>query len=389
MGNKILKGILFEEINRTREIMGLPTLTEQKALGKLYDDAVGSLLGNLGRKGVKELSQEQQDALKKLIANSAEIERAGIKSIADVVDDAGKQLLLKTIRDNSDAIKTTFDDIVSDYTKNTMTIINKRLNSIPNLKTEISKLKAGNFTALSLLQKIEREGTKGISSYQLLGLKNTLTDAKTTFSSNREMTDYLDGVIKQVDGVINSKQDISKIGKGSVDNVVGKAVDNVGGKSEMINFIDGIEDIQLKSDLTDVVSKISDDEMKQIDDIVSKIPKEKEGEFIDLMMNKVCSINESRNIGKLSKLLTESNFDKGCNNFSKLVKLFDKKQRVPAAILKMMLSIFVLVVGSVALIDLGAGFFNVRKSGYKISNPFDSGEETPEGESGSLGPDDY
>jgi hypothetical protein len=69
MGNKILKGILFEEINRTREIMGLPTLTEQKALGKLYDDAVGSLLGNLGRKGVKELSQEQQDALKKLIAN--------------------------------------------------------------------------------------------------------------------------------------------------------------------------------------------------------------------------------------------------------------------------------------------------------------------------------
>lgn len=311
MENKILKGILFEEINRAREIMGLPTLTEQKVLGKLYDDAVGSLFGNLSKKGVKELSQEQQDALNKLIINSSEIQRAGIKSIKDVLDDAGKQLLLKTIRDNSDAIKTTFDGIVSDYTKNTMTIINKRLNSIPNLKTEISKLKSGNFTALSILQKIEREGTENISSYHLLGLKNTLTDAKTTFKGNREMTDYLDGVIKQVDGVINSKQiDISTVGKGSVDNVVGKAVDNVVGKVSDNLKIDMSKD-DLLSVIDDVfpgnvsirqeIEKISEVDLKKSQDEFNKLSDEE----VDNAINKVCgTLKEGISINPVCELPT-------------------------------------------------------------------------------------
>lgn len=294
MENKILKGILFEEINRAREIMGLPTLTEQKALGKLYDDAVGSLLDNLGRKGVKELSQEQQDALNKLIANSAEIQRAGIKSIDNVVDDAGKQLLLKTIRDNSDAIKTKFDGIVSDYTRNTMAIINKRLDSIPKLKTEISKLKAGKNTALSVIQKIEREGTTWIKNpYELYALRDVLTNAKKTFTDDAEMKEYLEDVIKQVDGAIKSKQDISTVGKGSVDNVAGKAVDNVVGKVSDDLKIDMSKD-DLLSVIDDVfpgnasirqeIEKISEVDLKKSQDEFNKLSDEE----VDNVINKVC-----------------------------------------------------------------------------------------------------
>jgi len=88
------KNNLLLEINRIREMIGVSLIVE--GIGDIAD-----FFTRLGKKAVSELSDEEADTLRKLIKDSAEIQRAGIRSIDDVMSDAGKQLLLKTIRENS------------------------------------------------------------------------------------------------------------------------------------------------------------------------------------------------------------------------------------------------------------------------------------------------
>jgi len=85
---------IITEINRIREMIGVSLIVE--GIGDVLN-----IFTNLGKKSIKELSNEEQEIISKLIKDSAEIQRAGIRSIDDVMSDAGKQLLLKTIRENS------------------------------------------------------------------------------------------------------------------------------------------------------------------------------------------------------------------------------------------------------------------------------------------------
>jgi hypothetical protein len=354
---------LLTEINRMKGMMGLTLLSEQAAYVKKLIQAVTGVSDESAQsiaKSADEVGSEFGTALKQVVG--------GAGTYDDLVSYVSRQ---------GGSVKSV-DDIVN-FVKSRPDLLKK----IATSSDVIMKRAAESVFATSKVKDLFNP-----TSWAMVNKLLTSNTISAIDSALKQLEQYK-GKNSELDDLIQKLKDRKSIAEKMKSTPSVKVVDNVGGKSEMINFIDGIEDIQLKSDLTDVVSKISDDEMKQIDDIVSKIPKEKEGEFIDLMMNKVCSINESRNIGKLSNILTESKFDKGCNNFSKLIKLFDKDGRVPRAIFKMMLSIFVLVVGSTVLVDLGAWFFNVRKDGYKVPNPFDSDGETPEGESGGLGPDDY
>jgi len=245
---------IITEINRIREMIGVSLIVE--GIGDVLN-----IFTNLGKKSIKELSNEEQEIISKLIKDSAEIQRAGIRSIDDVMSDAGKQLLLKTIRENSVAVKSTFNKIVSDYAKTSMTMINSNLKSIPDLETELSKLKAGPNTALDLIQKIEKEGTENLDTLQLAALKKTLTDAKTTFAGNLRMTTYLDDVSEQVDGVIKAKNvDVNiesagtKTTKTAADEIAEEASKKITA-SQQQSILDG-------------VNKMSDDEaQKVLDDI--------------------------------------------------------------------------------------------------------------------------
>jgi hypothetical protein len=211
---------IITEINRIREMIGVSLIVE--GIGDVLN-----IFTNLGKKSIKELSNEEQEIISKLIKDSAEIQRAGIRSIDDVMSDAGKQLLLKTIRENSVAVKNVFSDIITKYANNSMVIINKNLELIPDLKTELSKLKAGPNTALDIIRKIESNGIQNIDTLQLAALKKTLTDAKTTFVGNSKMITYLDDVTEQVDGYIKSNsikiddiitQDTPQMGGGKIKN---------------------------------------------------------------------------------------------------------------------------------------------------------------------------
>jgi hypothetical protein len=241
---------IITEINRIREMIGVSLIVE--GIGDVLN-----IFTNLGKKSIKELSNEEQEIISKLIKDSAEIQRAGIRSIDDVMSDAGKQLLLKTIRENSVAVKSTFNKIVSDYAKTSMAMINSNLKSIPDLETELSKLKAGSNTALDIIQKIEKEGTENLDTLQLAALKKTLTDAKTTFAGNLRMTTYLDDVSEQVDGVIKAKNADVNIES------AGTKTDGFGDEFISDPKIKNITDSQ-KSKIESDISSMTDEEVASI-----------------------------------------------------------------------------------------------------------------------------
>ena len=369
-------GILLTEVNRMREIMGMRLITEG---GGVLGD-LSSFFGKLLTKNVDELSVEERELAERMIKNSTELQSAGIKNLDQALSTQGKLILKNTLKNSKENVIDALRKSIDDYSQEAIRLVNKNIESMPTFKSSLKNVTTTQGSLLDVFKTIENEGLSQYNIPVLMQIRKKINSVSPNYASDPEVAKYLKDIDDSIGTYINSKNvDFGK----QIDDLAGGST-NISSKSEMTNAIDEIEDVELKSYLNDVVSKLTDDEMKQIDNIVSKIPKEKEDEIIDMVLSNICTVKESRNIRKLSKLLTEADFRKGCGNASYLIKLFDpKKQRVPAAIFKMFLSIAVIVIGSVGLFDLIKGFFGWRGSGYEVNNPFDD-TKTTEGEPGDI-----
>ncbi len=198
MKNNHIKKILLEEINRTRQIMGLSLLTE--GIGGIWDNAA-EFFNKVGKGSIDNLTSEEKSLFNKLAKNSAELRAAGIKSIDDLSNPALKKAFLNTLSTSKKSILKSLTTSIDEYTSEALTKINAS-NRDYNLENAIKTQKVSDEgSVLYMLQTIEKEGISKYKPETLDLLKYELNYIKgmESISSIPEAKKYIEDVVKEID----------------------------------------------------------------------------------------------------------------------------------------------------------------------------------------------
>lgn len=226
MKNKI-KGILLEEVNRARQIMGLSLLTE----GTIYDE-IAEFFTRVGKSSVDDLSAEERAIFNKLVNNSTSLQSAGIRSIDDLLDPALKSVFLTTLSKSKNEIINAFTKSIDNYTSDALSKI--RNNMSLDLDNMVKTTQVSNQgSVLDILKKVETDGVSSVRPQTLTLLKSELENIKLKPSilANADNIKYVDEMISQIDDNINLRRidfgkqidDVAVVGtstKGSFDEIL-------------------------------------------------------------------------------------------------------------------------------------------------------------------------
>lgn len=195
---------LIKEINRIKKLMSLPLLLEGGGIGGILDNFWDNLLIY----DTQKLTKEEQQLLDGIIKNSDSLKKVGISSIYDTFSKEGKDLLIKTIRNNSDEISTALKKYTNEY----LSQISIRLET--NLQAVSNKLSSD---VKNDLIKLKTNGFDNFRPYELELLKNKLTNLKSQFKNDLSITELSDDII---DG-INTKIKTNDINSTNISKKVG------------------------------------------------------------------------------------------------------------------------------------------------------------------------
>jgi hypothetical protein len=201
---------LINEINRVRELMFVPLLLEGGGIGGVLDNFWDNLL----LYDVQKLTKEEQQVLDGIIKNSNTLKKVGINSISDTLTKEGKDLLIKTIRNNSDEITTALKKFSNEY----LSQISIRLET--NLQAVSNKL---SLDVKNDLTKLKTNGFDNFRPYELELLKNKLVNLKSQYKNDLSIIELSDDVI---DG-IETKIKTNEINSTNISKKIGSQADTI------------------------------------------------------------------------------------------------------------------------------------------------------------------
>jgi len=350
-----IKGILLTEVNRMREIMGMNIINEQKVFG-----VIKNLLG-VSDEGVELIAKGNTEDLGQYSSSlKTKVGGTGTGSISDITNFLSKKGIGTSEAEIASWIKSQ-PDIMGQIARNSEDIMKQASQIVFN------KLKLTNIFDQKSIDAINN--TLKLSLDDEFSADSIIIRVDGAISSLRKVLAEKGVKNAEVEDLIKKLEDKKKIAQNYKSSMnatpVNKSVDNVMGESRtrMLSLLDGVADGDEKSFFIDVISKASDDEIKQVDEIVSKIPKGKEEEFVETIKNKMCSVKESNGSG----------FRNGCDNVSAFIRVFDKSGKPWKAGLGLLLLSIVLFGGIPLAIVIIKGLQKLSKG--DVPNPFDTDKE--------------
>jgi len=197
-----IKGILLEEINRSRKIMGLSLLTE----GTIYDN-IADFFFRVGKSSADDLTTEEREMFNKLVSNSTSLQTAGIRSINDLLDPALKKVFLNTLSSSRDNILNAFTKSIDDYVSDAVSKIRNNLSfDLTNLVRTTPVSNKG--SVLDLIKDIESDGISTLKPQTLTLLKSELEQLKLNplISADPTSRRYISEMISEIDDNILLRQ---------------------------------------------------------------------------------------------------------------------------------------------------------------------------------------